>query len=151
MPFRSTLTLTHYGRKTGKPYRVKLWYVPMGEEIWVGSLDATRAWVRNVRARGRAEIDLGEGPRTVTCRAITGRQDRERLSCAIQARHPIMSRILRYFVRGERCGFSLCFAETGRAQAGEREAAHDRSEPRERDKTRGRRRAGRRGKRAAGR
>ena len=123
MRSRSTLTLIHYGRKTGKPYRVKLWYVPVGEEVWVGSLDATRAWVRNLRACGRAELDMGEGPRAVTCRGIEGRVDRERFASALQARHPIMSRILRYFVRGERCGFRLCFDSGENAPPAERDRA----------------------------
>ncbi len=147
MPWRSTLTLTHYGRKTGKPYRVKLWYVPMGEEVWVGSLDASRAWVRNLRACGRAELDMGEGPRAVTCRGIESCAHRERFASAIQARHPIMSRILGYFVRGERCGFRLCF-ETGEdGQSAGRTQRVERGETGNRRKSGRRRRSSGRGRR----
>src|SRR5271156_6398405 len=48
---RQTLKLTHYGRKTGKPYEVVIWYLVGGDKLYLVSANANRNWVRNVKAR----------------------------------------------------------------------------------------------------
>ena len=34
---RQTTRLTHYGRKTGKPYEVTVWFVLSGERLYIGT------------------------------------------------------------------------------------------------------------------
>jgi hypothetical protein len=34
---KSTLILTHYGRKSGKPYEVKIWFVVDGDTVFIGT------------------------------------------------------------------------------------------------------------------
>ena len=47
---RSTCRLTHRGRKTGRPYQVTIWFVVDGDTVYLATANATRQWVRNVRA-----------------------------------------------------------------------------------------------------
>jgi deazaflavin-dependent oxidoreductase (nitroreductase family) len=106
---RSTVVVTHRGRKTGKPYNVTLWFVQLDGDLWIGSLDAARPWVRNVRAAGTAEVDLGDGPQQFRCEWIDDGGAIARFRAAIQAKHPIMYRLIQLFQgRGcQRCAFKL--------------------------------------------
>ena len=102
---RSTIRLTHFGRKSGKPFRVKIWFVVLDGRVWIGSLSRDRSWVKNVRAKGRAELDFGSGPRAASCRWVDRPSDLERFRRAVASKYPITARILDRFVRGERCAF----------------------------------------------
>lgn len=102
---RSTVHLTHFGRKSGNPYRVTVWFVVVDGRVWMGSLSRERSWVKNVRASGRAELDFGSGPRQATFRWIDAPRDMDRFRQAIVARYPITARVLNLIVRGERCAF----------------------------------------------
>ena len=84
--------LTHFGRRSGKPYKITIWYAEIGGEVWIGSLDDERNWVRNCCA-GPAEIDVGEGPKKVRCVPATP-EEVERFREAILAKHPIAARII---------------------------------------------------------
>jgi len=101
---RSTVKLTHYGRKTGKPYRVTIWFVVIDGKVWIGSMKRQRNWVKNVHASGRAELEFGSGPIPVTCRWADA-HDIERTGEAIRRKYYILAPILMRFVRGEPCAF----------------------------------------------
>ena len=107
---RSTITLKHFGRKTGKPYNVTIWFVVMDGKVWVGSLSHDRSWVKNVRATGRAELDFGSEQRPVKCRYAGDARDVQRFADAVKAKYPITSRILGVFFRGNRCAFETDLA-----------------------------------------
>jgi deazaflavin-dependent oxidoreductase (nitroreductase family) len=57
---RSTLRLTHYGRKTGKPYTVTIWFVVDGERVYLPTLNTGRQWPRNVQANPQARLEIGD-------------------------------------------------------------------------------------------
>lgn len=57
---RSTLRLTHYGRKTGKPYEVTIWFVAADEKLYLGTMNATRQWVRNVAKTPRVHLTMSD-------------------------------------------------------------------------------------------
>ena len=46
---RQTVALTHYGRKSGKPYDVTIWFVVDGDTVYIGTANVNRQWVRNVQ------------------------------------------------------------------------------------------------------
>ena len=46
---RQTLTLTHYGRRSGKPYEVTVWFVLDHEKFYIGTANVKCQWVRNSR------------------------------------------------------------------------------------------------------
>jgi len=54
-----TLTLTHYGRKSGKPYNVKIWFVVASDKVYIGTVDANHQWVRNVQKTSRVRLSIG--------------------------------------------------------------------------------------------
>jgi len=110
-PRRATVRLTHYGRKSGKPYGVTIWFVEIDGNIWIGSLRAARSWVKNVRANGKSEIDFGTGPVPMRAHWRGDRADVERYERAIREKYPVSGRILGVLIRGTRCAFRLEPAE----------------------------------------
>ena len=48
---RSTLRLTHYGRKTGKPYEVTIWFLVEADTMYLVTADVRRQWTRNVQVK----------------------------------------------------------------------------------------------------
>ena len=104
-PRGSTVMLTHRGRKSGKPYRVKIWFVVIDGEAWIGSLDTERSWVKNLRASATAELDFGSGPERVRCEWVASADDIARFREAIKTKYPVLGRILSSLVRGTRCAF----------------------------------------------
>jgi len=112
----SVAVLTHFGRTSGRAYRVKIWWVEIDGDLWVGSLDANRGWVRNVRATCRAEIDRGRGPERVVCEPVTSAAEIARFRAAVRRKYPILSRLLVLFFEKESCAFRMRPAET-RSQA----------------------------------
>ena len=61
---RSTLRLTHYGRKSGKPYEVVIWFMVEGDQVFLATMDAKRQWVRN--AGRRPDVRLATDGETFT-------------------------------------------------------------------------------------
>ena len=56
---RQTLRLTHYGRKTGKPYQVTIWFMVDGERVWLATANKNRQWVRNVQKTPPVILTIG--------------------------------------------------------------------------------------------
>jgi deazaflavin-dependent oxidoreductase (nitroreductase family) len=101
----SVAVLTHFGRTSGKSYRVKVWWVEIDGVLWIGSLDATRGWVRNLRASGRAEIDRGRGTERILFEAVTAPEEIAAFRAAVNRKYPIASRLLALFFERDRIAF----------------------------------------------
>ena len=56
---RSTLILTHYGRRSGKPHEVKIWFVVDGDKVFIGTADVRHQWVKNVQRNPRIKLSVG--------------------------------------------------------------------------------------------
>lgn len=56
---RQTTGLTHYGRKTGKPHQVTIWFVLDGEKFHISTANVNRQWVRNVRKTPQIKLSIG--------------------------------------------------------------------------------------------
>jgi len=39
--------VTHYGRKTGKPHEVTIWFVLDRDKLFIGTANVNRQWVRD--------------------------------------------------------------------------------------------------------
>jgi hypothetical protein len=102
LPTSRTCCLIHTGRKSGKLFKVTIWFVEIDGDLWVGSLDETRGWVRNLRAAGCCQLNFGSGAATWRCEEAADAPALERFHSAVQAKYPIASRLLRLFVRGGR-------------------------------------------------
>jgi deazaflavin-dependent oxidoreductase (nitroreductase family) len=54
-----TIVLTHYGRKSGKPYDVTIWFVVEGDRMFLGTANKTRNWVRNIMVKPSVVVKAG--------------------------------------------------------------------------------------------
>ena len=102
-----TVKLTHYGKKSGKPYDVTIWFTKLDGTVWIGSMNGDRNWVRNLRANGRATLDFGSGPEAMRATWMEDGAAVARYDDAITAKYPFWSRVIGVLVRGKHCAFRL--------------------------------------------
>ena len=55
----STLRLTHYGRRSGAPYAVTVWFMVEGEAVYLATANRNRQWPRNVAVRPEVMLQMG--------------------------------------------------------------------------------------------
>jgi deazaflavin-dependent oxidoreductase (nitroreductase family) len=84
---RQTLTLTHYGRKSGKAYEVTIWFVVDGEKFYIATANVNRQWVRNVRKTPKIKLSLGGETFEGTARFLADRAEHERAMAAIRRKY----------------------------------------------------------------
>jgi len=101
----SVAILTHFGRKSGKPFQVQIWWVELDGGVVIGSMDSSRGWVRNLKATGRAVLDRGRGEEPVRCEWVSDATEIERFRLAVRRKYPVMSRLLALFFQREGCAF----------------------------------------------
>ena len=92
---RQTLKLTHYGRKTGKPYEVVIWYLVGGDKLYLVSANANRNWVRNVKARPAISLRIGDEVFNGNVRVITDPDEREKVSALVERKYWYVAPVLR--------------------------------------------------------
>lgn len=102
IPEQNTLKLTHYGRKSGKPFDVTIWFAEIDGALWIGSLDENRNWVRNLRHSGKGVVDFGSGQFEVRAELSDNDADRDRYRQAVAAKYPILSRLIALFGIGKK-------------------------------------------------
>lgn len=84
---RQTLTLTHYGRKSGRPYQVTIWFVLEGDKVYLGTANANRQWVRNVKKTPHVSLSIGGETFDGTAHFLADRTLHERAMAAIQRKY----------------------------------------------------------------
>jgi deazaflavin-dependent oxidoreductase (nitroreductase family) len=84
---RRTTTLTHYGRKTGKPHEVTIWFVVDGDKVYLGTANVNRQWVRNVQKTPQIRLSIGGETFEGTARFLTDRAEHERAMAAIRRKY----------------------------------------------------------------
>jgi deazaflavin-dependent oxidoreductase (nitroreductase family) len=84
---RQTVTLTHYGRKSGKPYDVTIWFVVDGDKVYIGTANVNRQWVRNVQKTQQVKLSIGGEKFEGTARFLTDRAEHERAIAAIRRKY----------------------------------------------------------------
>ena len=92
---RQTLQLTHYGRKSGKPYDVTIWYVVDRDRMYLASANANRNWVRNVKVRQGVSFKIGDQVFNGDVRTITDQQEREMVNGLVERKYWYAMPILR--------------------------------------------------------
>ena len=92
---KQTLRLTHYGRKTGRPYEVTIWYLVDDDRLYLASANAARNWVRNVKVRPAVSLRVGDEVFNGNVRAITDPQEREKVSGLVERKYWYVTPILR--------------------------------------------------------
>ena len=88
---KSTLILTHYGRKSGKPYKVKIWFVVDGDQLFIGTANVERQWVRNVQKNPRIKLAVGGEKFEAEARFLNDPAERDRALAAVGRKYWVYS------------------------------------------------------------
>ena len=107
---RRTVRVQHSGRRSGRPYTVKVWFVESDGEVKIGSLDDKRNWVRNLRAVDHTVLDFGDGPRGYNVSEVVDPAERDAFRAAIRVKYPLSSRVI--MMLEPRNAQSACFSLT---------------------------------------
>jgi len=84
---KQTTRLTHYGRKTGKPHEVTIWFVLDGDRLYIGTANVKRQWVRNVQKTPKIRLSIGGENFEGNARFLTDRVEHERAMAAIRRKY----------------------------------------------------------------
>ena len=82
---RQTLRLTHYGRKSGRPYEVTIWYLVDDDGLYLISANAARSWVRNVKVRPAISFRVGDEVFNGNVRTISDKNERDKVNASDDA------------------------------------------------------------------
>ena len=84
---KQTLILTHYGRKSGKPYNVTIWFVVDGDKVYIGTANVQRQWVRNVQKTPQVRLSIGGEAFDGTARFLDGQAEHEHAMAVIRRKY----------------------------------------------------------------
>ena len=84
---KQTTNLTHYGRKSGKPHEVTIWFVLDGDKLFIGTANVNRQWVRNVQRTPEVKLSMGGESFNGTARFLTDRTEHQRAMAAIRRKY----------------------------------------------------------------
>jgi deazaflavin-dependent oxidoreductase (nitroreductase family) len=86
---KKTTTLTHYGRKSGKPYQVTIWFMVDGDHIDISTMKMQRQWVQNVLANPKVSLRVGDDVFNGRVTPITDEGDMKRVVALMKKKYPI--------------------------------------------------------------
>src|SRR5258708_29313657 len=92
---RQTLKLTHYGRKSGRPYEVTIWYLVDDDRLYLVSANADRNWVRNVKARPAISLRVRNEVFNRNVRVITDKPQRVKVHSLTEPKYWNIAPLLR--------------------------------------------------------
>ena len=84
---RQTLRLTHYGRKTGKPYQVTIWFIVEGERVWLATANKNHQWVKNVQKTPRVILTIGNERFEGEARFLSDPAERDRVLAMVRRKY----------------------------------------------------------------
>jgi deazaflavin-dependent oxidoreductase (nitroreductase family) len=84
---KPTTRLTHYGRKTGKPHEVTIWFVLDVNRLYIGTANVNRQWVQNVQKTPRVKLSIAGENIEGTARFLSDRAEHERAMAAIRRKY----------------------------------------------------------------
>ena len=84
---RQTLRLTHYGRKTGKPFQVTIWFIVEGERVWLATANKNRQWVKNVQKTPHVILKIGDETFEGEARFLTDPRERDRVLAMVRRKY----------------------------------------------------------------
>ena len=84
---KSTLRLTHIGRKSGKAHQVTIWFMVEGDKIFLPTANIDRNWVRNVRKTPHVELAIGSEKFTGEARFLESQADRDQVMAKVKKKY----------------------------------------------------------------
>jgi len=90
-----TIRITTYGRRTGRPHTVTVWFgvSPQGR-VFVSSL-RTRDWVKNLLANPRAEVEVKGVKVKVRAVPVESQEDKQLVKEIWKKKYGLLSRLMR--------------------------------------------------------
>ncbi len=88
---KSTLILTHYGRKSGKPYNVKIWFVVDGDKVFIGTANIEHQWIKNVQKNPRIKLSIDGEKFEAEARFLDHPAERSRALAAAERKYWLYS------------------------------------------------------------
>jgi deazaflavin-dependent oxidoreductase (nitroreductase family) len=85
--------LTHYGRKTGKPHEVTIWFV-LDDKLYIGTANVNRQWVRNVQKTPQIKLCIGGEDFNGTARFLADRGEHDRAMAALRRKYWVYAPIM---------------------------------------------------------
>lgn len=93
---KQTTTLTHYGRKTGQPHEVTIWFVLDDDKLFIGTANVNRQWVRNVQKTPEVKLSMGGESFNGTARFLTDRAEHDSAMAAIRRKYWMFRPIIEF-------------------------------------------------------
>jgi deazaflavin-dependent oxidoreductase (nitroreductase family) len=84
---KQTLNLIHYGRKSGKPYQVTIWFAVDGEKIYLSTANVERQWVKNVRKTSSVRLLIAGETFDGQARFLTDPKERDRAMAMVRRKY----------------------------------------------------------------
>jgi deazaflavin-dependent oxidoreductase (nitroreductase family) len=91
---KHTTTLTHYGRKTGRPHEVTIWFVLDDDKLYIGTANVNRQWVRNLQKTPKVTLFIGDETFEGNARFLADRSEHERAMAAIRRKYWIFRPVI---------------------------------------------------------
>jgi len=91
---RSTLQVTHIGRKSGRAYQVTTWFIVQDEKILIPTSNVDRNWVRNVRKTPHVRLSIGAERFSGEATFLESDVDRARVRAMVQRKYRVGGPIL---------------------------------------------------------
>jgi deazaflavin-dependent oxidoreductase (nitroreductase family) len=91
---RKTLKLTHYGRKSGRPYEVTIWFAVEEDRVYVGTANVNRQWVHNVQKTPKVTLTIGGEKFNGEARFLSDRLQHKRIQSLMLRKYWMFSPIL---------------------------------------------------------
>jgi deazaflavin-dependent oxidoreductase (nitroreductase family) len=93
---KQTTVLTHYGRKTGRPHKVTIWFVLDRDKLYIGTANVNRQWVRNVQKTPQVTLSIGAKDFQGTARFLMHGSEHERAMAAIRRKYWMFRPIIEF-------------------------------------------------------
>jgi len=84
-----TAVITHHGRKTGKPYKVRVWFTTEGDQLNLGTMDMQRQWPRNVQVNPQITLQIRDQVFHGEVSVLTSVEEIDRVSHLVKRKYPL--------------------------------------------------------------
>lgn len=93
-----TTTITHHGRKSGKPYEVTIWFTVDGDHINLYTMNMQRQWTQNVQVNPKISLRIGDERFTGAVTKITDPNEMKDVVKLMRRKYPMS--ILYHLIKG---------------------------------------------------
>lgn len=93
---KQTTVLTHYGRNSGQPHQVTIWFVVAGDRVYLGTANANRNWVKNVQKTPKIRLVIGGETFEGTAHFLSERAEHENAMRAIRRKYWMFRPIIEF-------------------------------------------------------